>query len=266
MNPSRLNDEGKELWNQKAQFWDKLQGERGNRFHQELVSPSVETLIGQVDGKQILDIGCGNGQLARRMAELGAKVTATDFSENLIQLAQKRGTPIGFPIQYLFMDATDEKALLSLGVEKFDCITSTMAFMDIPDLEPMFRAAKNLLKAHGFFVFATGHPAFFTNNTAFISEMNEIDGKAVYTHSLRVTHYLHLPPQKGVGAPNEPTPHYYFHRPLHELLGVAFKHGFVLDALLEPTFSPQPGEEVRPLSWLSLSQIPPIITGRFQIR
>ncbi len=266
METNDLNETGKTLWNQKAQFWDALHGERGNRFHQELVSPSVETLLDEISGKRILDIGCGSGPMARRLAELGAQVTAVDFSKALIQLAQTRGTPSGKTIKYRVMDATDENVLLTLGTNQFDAIVSTMALMDIPDIHPLFRAAGQLLTPDGCFVFATAHPAFFSNNSGFISEMNEIDGKAVYAHSLKITHYLDLPPQKGVGAPNEPAPHYYFHRPLHELFGAAFANGFVLDALLEPAFTLKPDETPRPLSWTGLTQIPPIIAGRYKLK
>ena len=264
MNKQSLNEEGKSLWNKKAVFWDQLHGEEGNQFHRELVSPAVEVLVGDVKGKRVLDIACGSGQMARRLAALGAEVTAVDFSAALIKMAQKRGTPEGTPIEYRVVDATDEAALLALGENHYDLLVSTMALMDIPDLEPMFRAAYQNLKAEGIFVFATAHPAFFSNNTGYLSEMNEIDGQAVYTHSLKVTHYLELPPQKGVGAHNEPAPHYYYHRPLSELLDYGFRNGFVLDALREPGFAKTEPQNVRPLSWTAMWQIPPVIVGRFK--
>jgi len=265
MDLKQLNQEGQVLWNQKAAFWDNLHGDFGNRFHQELVSPRVESLLELLPGRRILDIACGSGQMSRRLAALGCRVIAVDFSEELISLAKKRGTPKGTPIHYQVMDATDEAGLLSLGGQQFDHLLCTMAFMDIPDLNPLFRAAQKLLKPNGSFVFATAHPAFFSNNPGFISEKNEVDGKTVFTHALKITNYLSLPPMKGVGAPNEPTPHIYYHRPLHELLGVAFQHGFVLDALLEPGFEPPEPEDARPLHWTTLWQMPPVLAGRFKL-
>src|SRR5262245_12952222 len=107
MDAKRLNDEGRELWNQKAKFWDELHGDKGNRFHQELVSPAVERLLNLQAGERVLDIGCGNGVLARRLAELGGKVMAIDFSAELIELAKGRGGDI----DYRVVDATDEAAL-----------------------------------------------------------------------------------------------------------------------------------------------------------
>jgi 2-polyprenyl-3-methyl-5-hydroxy-6-metoxy-1,4-benzoquinol methylase len=265
MDLKNLNQEGQVLWNKKAAFWDNLHGEFGNRFHQDLVSPSVEALLAPQPGQQVLDIACGSGQMSRRLAALGCDVTAIDFSEELINFSKKRGTPHGNPIQYRVMDATDEISLLSLGERQFDHLVCTMAFMDIPDLNPLFRAAKKLLKPSGSFVFATAHPAFFSNNPGFLSEKNEVDGQTVYTHALKITNYLSLPPMKGVGAPNEPVPHIYYHRPLHELLGFAFQNGFVLDALLEPGFDPPKPEDAQPLHWTTLWQMPPVLAGRFKI-
>ncbi len=115
MDLKKLNQEGQVLWNQKAAFWDNLHGEHGNRFHQELVSPSVEAMLALQEGQQVLDVACGSGQMSRRLAALGCNVTAIDFSEELISFAKKRGTPKGNPIQYHVMDATDEISLLSLG-------------------------------------------------------------------------------------------------------------------------------------------------------
>ena len=47
--------------------------------------------------------------------------------------------------------------------------------------------------------------------------------------------------------PDEPEPHWYFHRPLHELFGAFFQAGFVLDALEEPALATQDTESPRAL-------------------
>src|SRR5688572_1611974 len=126
-NEHKLNEEGRELWNQKAEFWDNLHGEEGNRFHRELVSPAVERLLNLQAGEKVLDVACGSGVMARRLAALDGKVTATDFSSALIERAKLRGQAAGEPIQYNVVDATDENALLALGGGQFDAIVCTMA-------------------------------------------------------------------------------------------------------------------------------------------
>ncbi len=86
----RLNDEGRTLWDQKAAFWDDLHGDDGNRFHRRLISPAVERLLALQRGEHVLDVACGNGVLARRLAALGGQVTAVDFSAALLDRARQR--------------------------------------------------------------------------------------------------------------------------------------------------------------------------------
>jgi 2-polyprenyl-3-methyl-5-hydroxy-6-metoxy-1,4-benzoquinol methylase len=260
MDEKRLNEEGRELWNQKAKFWDELHGDRGNAFHQTLVSPAVERLLNLQAGERVLDVGCGNGVLARRLSELGGKVKAVDFSAELIELAKARGGEIDYGV----VDATDEAALRELGEGQFEAIVCTMAMMDMPTLTPMFRAVKALLKTDGRFVFATMHPAFNSNNPVFVLERGDSNGQIYSNHTLKISEYLYLASSKGAGAPNEPNPHYYYHRPLHELLGEAFAAGLVMDGIEEPAFPRDESKMKGCISWDTLWQIPPVLAGRLR--
>lgn len=65
-----LNKEVQSLWNQNAAFWDDRMGE-GNAFQRMLVGPSSERLLQLRPGELVLEIACGNGVFARRMAQLG---------------------------------------------------------------------------------------------------------------------------------------------------------------------------------------------------
>ena len=260
-----LNEKGRELWNQKAHFWDALHGDYGNTFHQRLVEPSVLQLLELKAGEAVLDVGCGNGALARRMAERGALLTAFDFSEVLIRLARARGSDQSLAVDFRVIDATDEASMLALGVERFDAITCTMALMDMPTIEPLFGTAARLLRPGGRFVFSTQHPAFNSNNPIFVHEKEDRDGVVSDHYAVKLRAYLDMPPMKGSGAPGEPAPHYYYHRSLNELLGAAFAAGFVLDGLLEPAFSADDADASEGLSWTMLTQIPPVLSGRLRL-
>ncbi len=50
----------------------------------------VESMLGEIGGKRILDYGCGSGKFSRRMRDLGALVTAVDVSANAIEKAKQR--------------------------------------------------------------------------------------------------------------------------------------------------------------------------------
>jgi SAM-dependent methyltransferase len=261
-----LNEEGRHLWDQKAAFWDALHGDEGNTFHRRIIGPAVEHLVAIQAVERVLDIACGNGVMARRLALLGAKVTATDFSPALIELAKARGQQGGIPINYRVVDATNEQALAALGEPLFDAVICTMALMDMPIIAPLFRAVKRLLTTAGRFVFASSHPSFNSNNPIFTAEQEDIDGRSVLTQAVKIRAYLDMPPVKGRGAPDEPNPHYYYHRPLHLLLQPAFAAGLVVDALEEPAFDAEADTQFRPLSWSSLPQIPPVLVVRLRHR
>ncbi|MAG36118.1 MAG: hypothetical protein CL878_07735 [Dehalococcoidia bacterium] len=74
-----LNQENQEIWNQNASFWDEGMGE-GNKWHRLLIAPAQEHLLALQQDDLVLDIACGNGQFARHMARLGARVIASDFA------------------------------------------------------------------------------------------------------------------------------------------------------------------------------------------
>jgi 2-polyprenyl-3-methyl-5-hydroxy-6-metoxy-1,4-benzoquinol methylase len=61
-------------WDDTAAFRDAEKGDAGSEFHPRLVRPAVERLLGQVAGRRVLDVACGNGIFARRLTELAARV------------------------------------------------------------------------------------------------------------------------------------------------------------------------------------------------
>ncbi|MFB9273509.1 class I SAM-dependent methyltransferase [Cohnella cellulosilytica] len=75
-----LNQESKNRWETIAEFWDDYMGDESNRFHRELIKPYTEKLLQIEPSHEVLDIACGNGNFSRRLAELGAIVTAFDYS------------------------------------------------------------------------------------------------------------------------------------------------------------------------------------------
>ncbi len=258
-----LTRETQELWERKADFWDAQMGE-GNPFHRVLVGPAVERLLAPQRGETFLDVACGNGQFARRLAQLGARVVATDFSATFLVRARARTTENAERIDYRLVDATDETQLLALRVGRFDGTVCNMALMDMPVITPLLSALAKLIKPGGRFVFAIPHPCFNSNATRLALEEEDRGGELPETRSVRVNAYLQIPPGKGMGMPGEPNPHYYFHRPLHEMLGACFAAGFALDGLEEPAFG---ADDVgaRPLSWLNFPQIPPVLVARLRL-
>ena len=118
---------------------------------------SFLSLLGDVSGKDILDLGCGDGFLSRMLHERGAVVTGVDISTNLLGHARRLSE--GLPITFLLEDA---QGLPSLPDASFDAVVCCMALMDIHDLPSAARAISRVLRDDGEFLFAMLHPCFET--------------------------------------------------------------------------------------------------------
>lgn len=262
-----LAAETRAIWEENAAFWDARMGPEGNDWQRDLIRPPTERLLALRPGELVLDVACGNGVFARRMAALGARVVAFDFSARLIELARARTAEypdLAGRIEYHVLDATDEAALLALGAGRFDAAVATMALMDMPAIEPLFAALSRLLKPGGRFVFSVSHPCFHNTACRMAIEQEEREGELVTTRAVKVTGYLRQPPAKGVAIVGQPATQYYFDRPLSVLLGAGFRAGFVLDGLEEPSFDGGPEPE-RPFSWANIPDIPPALVARMRV-
>lgn len=263
-----LNQEVQAIWNQNAAFWDEKMASEGNDFQRLLVGPGAERLLNLQAGELVLEIGCGNGVFARRMARLGTQVIATDFSEQFLERAKAHTSEYADHIEYRYLDATDRDQLRALGSKRFDAIVSNMVIMDMADIEPLMQSVPALLKPQGRFVFALMHPCFNTSGTFLMAEQEDTGGDLITKHSIKVTQYLEQQPQKGTGIVGQPSAHYYFHRPLSELLGVCFRAGLVMDGIDEPAFHyPHDGSHASPrfLTWVNYTQIPPVLVVRMRV-
>lgn len=265
--PGALNREAQDIWNQNAEFWDSRMRE-GNDFQRMLVGPATERLLNLQPGESVVEIGCGNGVFARRMAQLGAQVVASDFSAKFLERARARTTEHADRIEYRLIDATDEEQMLSLGKRRFDAAICAMAIMDMADIDPLMRAMSQIVKVGGRFVFSLMHPCFNTSGVSLVVEEEDRQGELVVTHSLKTTKYLGLAPQKGLGMIGQPAPHYYFHRPLHTLFNACFRAGLVMDGLEEPAFHhPHDGSQSssRAFDWANYQEIPPVLVARLRV-
>jgi 2-polyprenyl-3-methyl-5-hydroxy-6-metoxy-1,4-benzoquinol methylase len=261
----RANEETRDAWQQNAAYWDNHIGE-GNDFVEVLIWPATERLLQLRHGERVLDVGCGNGLYARRLAALGADVVAFDFSSELIARAQARTTAHAERIEYLVLDATDEAALLALGERRFDAAICQMALFDIADVQPLMRALVRLLRPGGRFVFSVIHPCFNSPDMTFVAEMEDRDGDIVTVYSVKVFNYITPRISQAAAIRGQPKPQLIFHRPLQALLGAGFDVGFVLDGLEERAFPPNHPVGRNPLGWgANFSEIPPVLVARMRL-
>jgi len=256
------NAQTRRAWDANAAVWDARMGDEGNDFHRILTWPAVLRLLDPRPAQRILDAACGNGLTSRMLADLGAQVTAFDFSADLIAMARGRGSPK--PIDYQVVDATDEAALLSLGEGVFDSALCNMALFDMAEIAPLFHVLPRLLKPGGIFVFSIIHPAF--NNPSCVKLAEEWDDAGIQTrYAVKVTRYMSDFGSRGVALRDQPEPQWYFHRPLQSYLKLGFENGFVLDGFEERAFPPEHAAG-HPLSWGGqFSEFPPVLVARMRL-
>ncbi len=264
--PADLNAKARAIWNQNAAFWDSKMGD-GNDFQRLLTGPATERLLNLRSGESVLEIACGNGVFSRRMVQLGARVIATDFSAQFLEHARARTSEHADRIEYRLVDATREEQIVALGRQYFDAAVCNMAIMDMAEIDPLMRGIRQVVKPGGRFVFSLTHPCFNHTGMALNVEEATLNGNLVTTYSVKITHYLHNSPQKGIGIIGQPAPHYYFDRPLHTLFNACFRAGLMLDGLEEPAFNhPQDGSRSSLLlSWINYREIPPVLVARLRI-
>jgi 2-polyprenyl-3-methyl-5-hydroxy-6-metoxy-1,4-benzoquinol methylase len=261
----QAHEETRDAWEQSAAFWDERIGE-GNDFVELLIWPATERLLQLRPGEQLLDVACGNGLYARRMAAVGAQVVAFDFAETMIAHARARTTEHAERIDYRVLDATDEAALLALGEHRFDAAICQMALFDMAEIEPLMRAIARLLRPAGRFIFSVIHPCFNSPHVAHVAEMEDRAGDIVTVYSVKVFNYIRPTMAHAAALRGQPKPQFVFHRPLHVLLGTGFDAGFVLDGLEEPAFAPAPPSGRNPLAWGgNFCEIPPVLVARMRL-
>ena len=126
----------------------------------ELEEPEVDRELGKVEGLDVLDVGAGTGRHAIRIAESGARVTAVDFSGEM--LAKARQKPGADQVRWLVHDVARHEAL-PFPADSFDRVLSALVLEHIPvdDLASFFRELGRVAREDGVIVVTAMHPAMF---------------------------------------------------------------------------------------------------------
>ena len=106
----------------------------------------IESRIGTLADKKILDIGCGGGILAEALALKGANVTGIDMAEKSLKVAKMHLHESGLDIDYQMITA-EQFAQQKAGT--FDIVTCLEMLEHVPDPASIITAATGLLKPDG---------------------------------------------------------------------------------------------------------------------
>lgn len=115
----------------------------------------LKSLFPELNGKCVLDLGCGYGWHSKYVKEQGAAfVLGIDQSEKMIAEAQKRNADEGITYRVCNLQDYDYPA------ETYDLVISNLVLHYIADLEEVYRNVYQTLKKDGVFLFNIEHPVF----------------------------------------------------------------------------------------------------------
>jgi 2-polyprenyl-3-methyl-5-hydroxy-6-metoxy-1,4-benzoquinol methylase len=204
-----------------AEWYDQWVGEQS--MDEDPFFPAVQALLGEVSGRRICDLACGQGRVARHLADQGAHVVGIDFSSKLLAIAQRYEAAAPRGIEYRHADAQN---LDAETVGAFDGVVCSMALMDIPDLAPTLHSVARILRPGGWFVFSILHPCF---HTAQSGEIDTPEG------SMRtIARYFaegHWRSDTRTGPPGKVGS---YHRMLSTYLNALIDAGLTLERISEP--------------------------------
>jgi SAM-dependent methyltransferase len=138
--------------------------DRKDSLNNAIEGPIIDELIGDVQQKDILDLGCGDAAFGKELLDKGAaSYTGVEGSEQMAAAARLNVVDKNGVIIRETMESYDYPA------ETFDIVTSRFAFHYVPDIQPLFQNIHKALKKNGKLVFSVQHPL---TTSSFISKQS----------------------------------------------------------------------------------------------
>ena len=234
-----------DLWETNAGWWIEGFTDGADPEYEEQILPlAAEHLSG---ARRVLDVGCGDGQVARLAQRLGAETVAgVDPTWNQISVAVARG---GGPA-YARADA----AALPFADGSFDAVVACLVFEHIRSVDEAIAEVARVLRAGGSFLFFLNHPLLQTPGSGWIDDQ-VLDPPEQYW---RIGPYLVEDEsveevEKDVFIP-------FIHRPLSRYVNALAAHGLVVVHMEEPP--PPAGFLARAPEYPDASSIPRLLLLR----
>ena len=212
----------RESWDAKAEEWDRHVGEDGDRNRVMSSDPVLWRMLGDVDGRRVLDAGCGTGYLSVQLARRGAQVVGVDLSPEMVRLARARAARAGVTAD---LHVDDAQALTTIADASFDRLVSNYVLMDLADHEAALRAFRRVLRPDGVAVLIFLHPCFDVP-----AGPERLDGAVRYTWPWPYVDRRRFTSRWGPFA----TEFIGFHRSLADYWRAIRAAGFAVDELDEP--------------------------------
>lgn len=222
-------------WDEHAAAWVRWAREPGHdsywRFHRDVFLEMVPP-----PGRRTLDLGCGEGRLARDLRELGHDVVAVDASPAMVAAAREADPDLDVRVA--------DAAELSFDDGTFDCVVAFMSLQDVADFAGAIGEAARVLAPRGRLCVAIVHPL----NSAGEFAGEQSDSPFVVSGSyLDRSHYADSIERDGLELTIVSE-----HRPLEAYVGAICASGLLIDALRESVLPPDAVNVERSRRWLRI--------------
>ena len=212
-----MSDNG--LWDEHAQWWiDGFTNGADPEYVEQIIPLAVEELAGRT---RVLDLGCGDGQIARALAAQGSDVLGVDPTQLHIDIAIERG---GGP-QYLLGGATEIPA----DDNSFDAVVACLVFEHIDQMDEAMTEVARVLRPQGQFSFFLNHPLLQTPGSGWIDD-HIIDPPEQYW---RIGPYL--VETESIEEVEKDVYIRFIHRPLSRYINALIANGMTLERMVEPS-------------------------------
>jgi SAM-dependent methyltransferase len=205
--------------------------------------PGVIALLPEVDGKRVLDVGCGSGPLSAWLVSRGADVVGFDISPSMVRRAERRALRSAS-----FRVADLAEPLSFLEDSSFDVAVASLVIHYLHDWVPPLSELRRILRPDGALVLSTHHPA---------KDVLELSATGNYLATELLTDRW----EKG-GKKFDVR---FWHRPLSAMFAAFDEAGFVVRKLTEPLPLPECRERF-PDEWERLSTEPNFLFFRLSPR
>ncbi len=188
-----------------------------------LEQPAMRALLPHLQGKRVLDIGCGFGHNCRDFVKRGAKsVVGMDLSEKMLSVAKEQNT---LPqITYIRMDMANIDKLS----QQFDFVYSSLAFHYAENFTKLAKDIYALLEKGGQLLFSQEHPLVTATKKEGGQYLLDENGEAA---AFAFSDYAESGKRSGTwfvdGVEN-------YHRPMGGILTTLCDTGFILEKITEP--------------------------------
>jgi len=138
-------------------YQDDCQIPVGIHFGPSCPSEDELNLLGELENKDVLEIGCGGGQSSIGFALRGARATGLDLSDEQLRFARELAAKNGAEVTFLQHDIRD---LAPIASTSQDIVFSSFALHWIEDKLATFKEVNRVLRPKGVLAFSLEHPVF----------------------------------------------------------------------------------------------------------